>query len=85
MHHVDKKNHSKILSHCRTFLKDNGVLYIFEHNPINPLTSYVFNNSPIDQNAEMIPSKKLVMKALKAKLKILSLKYTLFFLNLYLF
>ena len=79
LHHVDKKNHSKILSHCRTFLKDNGLLYIFEHNPINPLTSYVFNNSPIDQNAEMIPSKKLVMKALKAKLKILSLKYTLFF------
>jgi 2-polyprenyl-3-methyl-5-hydroxy-6-metoxy-1,4-benzoquinol methylase len=79
LHHVDKKNHCKILSYCRKFLNDSGVLYIFEHNPINPLTNYVFKNTPIDKNAEMIHSKKLISNALKAKLKIINLKYTLFF------
>ena len=79
LHHINKKNHNKILSNCRKFLKDSGVLYIFEHNPINPLTNYVFKNSPIDKNAEMVPSKILVDRAVKAKLKIISLKYTLFF------
>ena len=55
------------------------ILYIYEHNPINPLTNYFFKNSPIDKNAEMLPSKILVYRAVKVKLKIIFLKYTLFF------
>ena len=78
-HHVDKKNHHKILSYCKKFLKKDGVLYIFEHNPINPVTNYVFKNNPIDKNAEMILPKKLINKSLEAKLRIVDLKYTLFF------
>lgn len=79
LHHIDKKNHNKILSYCRNFLNEKGELFIFEHNPINPVTNYIFKNAPIDKNAEMISSKNLVGSALKAKLKIISLKYTLFF------
>ena len=78
-HHVVKKNHHKILSYCKKFLKKDGVLYIFEHNPINPVTNYVFKNNPIDKNAEMILPKKLINKSLEAKLRIVDLKYTLFF------
>ncbi len=79
LHHINKKNHNKILSYCRNFLNEKGELFIFEHNPINPITNYIFKNAPIDKNAEMISSKNLVGSALKAKLKIISLKYTLFF------
>jgi ubiquinone/menaquinone biosynthesis C-methylase UbiE len=78
-HHVDKKNHHKILSCCKKFLKNNGVLYIFEHNPLNPVTNYIFKNNPIDKNAEMVSPKKLITKSIKTKLKIVDLKYTLFF------
>ena len=78
-HHIDKKNHQKILSYCKNFLKSTGVIYIFEHNPLNPVTNYVFKNNLIDENAEMISSKKLISKSLAAKLRIVDLKYTLFF------
>ena len=79
LHHIDKKNHIRILSNCRSFLNKTGVIYIFEHNPINPVTNYIFKNALIDRNAEMVPSKRLVGTALKAKLKVASLKYTPFF------
>lgn len=79
MHHIDKKKHNKTLRRCKELLKDSGTLYVFEHNPINPLTSYIFKNTLIDKNAEMIPSKKLIKKALTAKLRIVKLRYTLFF------
>ena len=79
LHHINIKNHNKILSHCRDFLNKTGEIYVFEHNPINPFTNYIFKNAVIDRKAEMVSSKKLVGSALKARLKVISLKYTLFF------
>ena len=78
-HHIDKRNHQKILSYCKKFSKNTGVIYIFEHNPLNPVTNYVFKNNLIDKNAEMVAPRKLIKKSLAAKLRIVDLKYTLFF------
>jgi 2-polyprenyl-3-methyl-5-hydroxy-6-metoxy-1,4-benzoquinol methylase len=79
LHHVEKKNHHIILSSCKSFLNNSGILYIFEHNPYNPLTRYIFKNALIDKNATMISPGKLIYNSHKVKLKIKSLKYTLFF------
>ena len=79
LHHIKKSKHHLILSNCKNFLNNSGIIYIFEHNPNNPFTRYIFKNALIDKNATMISSSELICKSLKAKLKILSLKYTLFF------
>jgi len=79
LHHINKKDHNKILLNCRKFLNNTGTLYVFEHNPLNPLTNFIFKNTPIDKNAEMISASRFIRTAVKAKLKIIKLRFTLFF------
>jgi hypothetical protein len=52
---------------------------IFEHNPLNPLTRYVFEHCVFDRDAEMIPRNKLIEEAAGAGLSVRNKEYTLFF------
>ena len=79
LHHIDKKKHKFILNLCKSFLNKSGKIFIFEHNPLNPATRYIFNNTPIDKNAKMLTFNYLLKLARQIKFKIESLKFTLFF------
>jgi hypothetical protein len=35
-------------------LRRGGRIYVFEHNPFNPLTQWVVRHSPIDENAVLL-------------------------------
>ena len=78
-HHMKIKDQKKAILSFKNFLNRNGYIYFFEHNPLNPLTRIIFNNSPLDKNAEMIPLKKIVKLAQMAGMKVVRKKYTLFF------
>ena len=54
-------------------------MFIFEHNPLNPLTRYVFERCPFDVNAKMIPRRELIDLARNAGLKVAAMSFTLFF------
>ncbi len=54
LHHIPFDMHTHYIQECMRVLKPGGFLIIFELNPINPGTRYIFNRNPIDQNATML-------------------------------
>lgn len=64
-HHIEHDHHVALLKEIRRILKPAGDLYVFEHNPWNPLTLRIVNTCEFDENAELIiaPEMKRRFKA----------------------
>lgn len=60
LHHVPHAQHEKILSECSRVLKKNGILYVFEHNPWNPVTRKIVNDCVFDKDAVLVHRRKLI-------------------------
>src|SRR5665647_1731394 len=56
LHHVDYSLHQTILKEVYRILKNQGRFYIFEHNPLNPLTWYLVNTCVFDKDARLLKS-----------------------------
>jgi SAM-dependent methyltransferase len=78
-HHVPETLHLHILKRLHSFLATGGKIYIFEHNPINPLTKKAFKDCEFDVGCTMIPSKELKQLCKKALFQKISINYVLFF------
>lgn len=59
MHHVPPKQWPSFLREIKRVLRPGGVLAVFEHNPLNPLTRHIVNTCPLDQNAVLLRKGKL--------------------------
>ena len=55
-HHIHFNQHKKFLSDIFRVLKHRGIFVMFELNPLNPATVIIFKRSPVDKNAQMLPS-----------------------------
>ncbi|MCL2047818.1 MAG: class I SAM-dependent methyltransferase [Defluviitaleaceae bacterium] len=55
-HHAPPEQHFEILSAIKKYMATGAKIFIFELNPLNPATRYVFNKyeKPIDKNANLI-------------------------------
>jgi SAM-dependent methyltransferase len=78
-HHIPEEFHVKILTRLRTFLAPSGYLYVFEHNPQNPLTRNAFNTCEFDVGCKMIHPNLFVSMSKEAGYKNISRNYILFF------
>lgn len=78
-HHISLDKRVGALSDCRKVLADKGKMFIFEHNPYNPATRWVFERCPFDVDAEMLSKARASRIAKQANLKITDSGYTLFF------
>jgi ubiquinone/menaquinone biosynthesis C-methylase UbiE len=55
LHHVvDVPNQIRLIDECQRVLKNEGRLFVFEHNPLNPITRKIVDDCPFDQNAKLI-------------------------------
>jgi SAM-dependent methyltransferase len=54
LHHVPVADRSVVYRELARLLKSGGRLYVFEHNPRNPLVRYVIARTPIDANAILL-------------------------------
>jgi ubiquinone/menaquinone biosynthesis C-methylase UbiE len=54
-HHIPFEDHDAYVQEILRVLKPGGIFVLFELNPWNPATVYIFNRNPIDQNATMMP------------------------------
>lgn len=53
-HHIPPTEHMTVLKNIFQKTAERGYLFIFEHNPFNPLTRKVVNSCPLDKNAALL-------------------------------
>lgn len=77
-HHIPHAEHAHLLSEILRVLKPLGVLFVFEHNPYNPLTVRAVNTCPFDENAVLIKSTDMVQRVRSAGMGDIVRKYRIF-------
>jgi ubiquinone/menaquinone biosynthesis C-methylase UbiE len=78
MHHVPPDQWPAFLLEMRRVVRPGGVVLVFEHNPINPLTSHIVKTCPLDKNAVLLSSGKLGSLMQSAGLEGVSREFILF-------
>jgi len=76
-HHIPFSEHKKYFDEIHRVLKSQGIFVLFELNPLNPLTQWIFRHNPIDKNAQMLWP--WYAKKILKKYGAVSLKYYCFF------
>lgn len=62
-HHIQPKKRAFWLSELYRVTRTGGLLLVYEHNPLNPLTLHAVNHCPLDENAVLLhasPFKQLL-------------------------
>jgi SAM-dependent methyltransferase len=59
MHHVPPPQWPAFVLEMRRVVRPGGMIVVFEHNPINPLTQWIVRTCPIDENAVLLGSRHL--------------------------
>jgi ubiquinone/menaquinone biosynthesis C-methylase UbiE len=59
LHHVPVAERAVVYAELGRVLKPGGRIYVFEHNPRNPLVRYVVARTPIDENAILLDSREV--------------------------
>ena len=54
LHHIDSVMRINILSAIKDILSPEGKLFIFEHNPWNPVTRRIVHDCAFDENADLV-------------------------------
>lgn len=78
-HHIPVEQRLRSLGQCRQILAGNGQLFLFEHNPYNPATRWVFERCPFDEHAEMLSMRTALDLIGKSGYSAEQHGYTLFF------
>jgi SAM-dependent methyltransferase len=78
-HHIPHTEHVALLGELKRVLKPNGLLFVFEHNPLNPLTRHAVNTCEFDENAELIPAPTMRGRVRAAGFAAARCKYRIFF------
>ncbi len=59
LHHVPLADRPSVYAELARVLKPGGRLYVFEHNPRNPLVRHVIARTPIDRNAILLDASEV--------------------------
>lgn len=59
LHHVPPDQRPAVYAELARILKPGGRLYVFEHNPRNPLVRYVVARTPIDADAVLLDAREV--------------------------
>lgn len=78
-HHINHADHLTLLQELNRVIKPGGSLFIFEHNPFNPLTVRVVNTCPFDENAHLIRGGEMKRRTLSAGFASAKTRYRVFF------
>lgn len=78
-HHIPHEEHVTWLRELLRITRVGGVLMIYEHNPLNPLTVRAVRTCPFDRNARLINAGKLRRAVSDAGWRAPKIAYRLFF------
>ncbi|MCU1385408.1 MAG: Methyltransferase type 11 [Acidobacteria bacterium] len=77
-HHVSDGEQSLHLQEVVRTLRPGARLFVFEHNPYNPVTQIVFRRAPVDRDCTMIPPARMRRMFAAAELSDVTTGYLLF-------
>lgn len=78
-HHIPEDEHVDKLAELRRVLKPSGLLMVYEHNPLNPLTRHAVDTCPFDENARLIDARTMRARFREAGFGSATIRYRLFF------
>ena len=78
-HHIDHTEHVSLFKELHRVIRPGGFLFVFEHNPYNPLTVHVVNNCVFDENARLIRGADMKRQLLAASFASVKIRYRVFF------
>ena len=78
-HHIEPALHVGLLAELRRVLRPGGLIMIFEHNPLNPLTVQAVRTCPFDENAILMRANTLKGRLVEAGFSGAAARYRLFF------
>lgn len=78
-HHIPHEEHLHWLTELHRVTKPGGMLIIYEHNPLNPLTMHAVNTCPLDVNAKLIKGTDMRIRTLTSGWLDAKVSYKLFF------
>lgn len=78
-HHIPFANRIAVMAQCKSLLRASGRLFLFEHNPLNPVTRRIFERCPFDKGATMLRRREALLLAAAVGLSVIRSDYTLFF------
>jgi ubiquinone/menaquinone biosynthesis C-methylase UbiE len=78
-HHMDHGTHPAVFREIERVLKPGGHLFVFENNPLNPLTVLGMRRNPFDQGTKMLFPWYLRRLERDAGLRVNALAYYVFF------
>lgn len=78
-HHIPEGEHVATLAELRRVLRPAGLLMVYEHNPLNPLTRRAVDTCPFDENAQLIDAPTMRARFLAAGFGVATIRYRLFF------
>ena len=79
LHHVDPPDRGALLAEMARVTRPGGLVVVFEHNPLNPLTRRVVRDCAFDAGVELLGRRELERLYRGAGLGLLGTEYLLFF------
>ena len=79
LHHVAPERRDRVVFQLRDRLAAGGKLFVFEHNPANPVTRWVVARCEFDRDAILVPPADAVATLGRAELRLLRREYIVFF------
>lgn len=78
-HHIPPLQHGETLRQIHESLASGGHFFLFEHNPLNPLTLRAVNTCPFDADAILIRAGEMARRVRGAGFSQVRLRYCTFF------
>ncbi len=78
MHHILPRERQQVVQELAERLVPGGILAIFEHNPTNPVTRWIVNHCPFDDDAILLPTAEASAYLCHAKLRVMHRDYIVF-------
>ena len=79
LHHIDFSLHNGLFQEIKRVLKMNGRFYLFEHNPLNPVTKHLVNTCIFDKDARLLKAGYALQLLQKNNFKVEIKKFIIFF------
>jgi len=78
-HHVDPPDRADLASELARVVRPGGIVAVFEHNPLNPLTRLVVSRCEFDKGVELLSTREVRALLAQAGLQLVERRYILFF------